>query len=121
MPGDGAAVVVVVDAGLRAHLARALAEHRRWLRVNRVAVPAGFDALLEAVASAASGGPGGPVVGPPAGPVDAGPVLLDYETAGRRLSLSARTVRRLVAEGRLRAVRVGRAVRIPASAIEEFA
>ena len=46
----------------------------------------------------------------------------DYLTAAQaaaRLGLSLRTVRRRIADGSLASVRIGRAVRIPAAAIEE--
>jgi len=39
----------------------------------------------------------------------------DYKAAGQRLGLAADTVRKAVREGRIRAVKFGRSVRIPES------
>ncbi len=49
------------------------------------------------------------------------PLLVDYPEAARLLGLSKTTVVRLVAAGRLPAVRVGHSVRIRRAAIEQFA
>ena len=46
--------------------------------------------------------------------------LLSVDDAAEVLGTSARFPRRLIAERRIRFVRVGRHVRIPASALEEF-
>jgi excisionase family DNA binding protein len=46
--------------------------------------------------------------------------LLNVEEAAVVLGTSARFPRRLIAERRIRFVRIGRHVRIPASALEEF-
>ena len=46
--------------------------------------------------------------------------LLTIEEAAEALGTTARFPRRLIAERRIRFVRVGRHVRIPESAIEEF-
>jgi excisionase family DNA binding protein len=40
------------------------------------------------------------------------------EVAAERLSVSLRTIRRMVEDGRLRAIRLGRAVRVPVAEIE---
>ncbi|HZO87757.1 MAG TPA: helix-turn-helix domain-containing protein [Chthonomonadaceae bacterium] len=47
-------------------------------------------------------------------------LLLDIETAAEKLSLSRSHVYRLVAEGRLPVVVIGRNRRIPAMALEQF-
>ena len=47
-------------------------------------------------------------------------VLLSVEEAGRALGTGTRFPRRLIAERRIRFVRVGRHVRIPRSALDEF-
>jgi excisionase family DNA binding protein len=46
--------------------------------------------------------------------------LLNVDEAAVVLGTSARFPRRLIAERRIRFVRIGRHVRIPASALEEF-
>ncbi len=46
--------------------------------------------------------------------------LLTIEEAGQALGTSARFPRRLVAERRIRFVKIGKHVRIPVSAVEEF-
>ncbi len=46
--------------------------------------------------------------------------LLTLDEAGERLGTGLRFARRLVAERRIRFVRIGRHVRIPVSALEEF-
>lgn len=118
-----APLVLVIDGDLRAHLARAVAQHALWCRTNGVPMPPALTRLLDELArpGAAQDGQERPTRDVDAGVPDAAPVLLTYEAAGRRLGVSARSVRRLVAGGRLRAVRIGRAVRIPVDAIEEVA
>jgi len=46
--------------------------------------------------------------------------LLTVEEAAQRLATGERFVRRLIAERRIAFVRIGRHIRIPASAIEAF-
>ncbi|NMM25131.1 MAG: helix-turn-helix domain-containing protein [Phycicoccus sp.] len=46
--------------------------------------------------------------------------LLNVDEAATMLGTSSRFPRRLIAERRIRFVRVGRHVRIPASAVDEF-
>lgn len=115
--GDAQTLVMVVDGRTGQHLGRALAEHRRWCRVNAVPVPAAVDALLDLLA--ASGGQDGPVLR--AVPPAAQTLAVDYEGAAVRLSVSPRTVRRLVAAGDLLTVRVGRRRLISVEALEAFA
>jgi len=47
-------------------------------------------------------------------------VLLTLDEAGERLGTGVRFARRLVAERRIRFVKVGRHVRIPAGALHDF-
>ena len=51
---------------------------------------------------------------------DQGPMAVTYREAGKKLSVCERTVWGLVRDGRLRAVKIGRAVRIPVSELERF-
>ena len=53
-------------------------------------------------------------------PVVAEAVAVDVREAARRLSVSERSVRRMVADGRLSTVRVGRRVLIPVAAISQL-
>lgn len=48
---------------------------------------------------------------------EAAPVLLTVEEAARRLALGVKTTRALIRGGSLRAVRIGRTVRVPASEV----
>ena len=53
-------------------------------------------------------------------PVSPAPPLLCVEDAAVVLKVSSKTIRRLVARGDLRAVRIGRSVRIPSSEIDRL-
>lgn len=59
----------------------------------------------------------------PASPPElaSGRVLLTLAAAGHALSVSERTIRRLISDGRLPAVRVGRAVRVRAVDVTAYA
>jgi excisionase family DNA binding protein len=48
------------------------------------------------------------------------PLAVDVHEAGRLLSLSARTIRRHIQSGRIKAVRVGRRVLVPLEALIEM-
>ena len=105
-------------AELGRHLAAAVAQHVRRLRGDGVGPPAG---VVELAAEAARDGlerPGPDNVddtAPAEHGVPVAPLLVDYRTAGDVLSVSERTVRRLVAARRLPAVRVdggSRSVRV---------
>jgi excisionase family DNA binding protein len=139
----GVLVVGSVDAELARHLVIALGRHRRWCREQRVPMPAALDELVEvlgasvrasaqerAVVPAANGGqirpdPANVVAGvdrcgggPDPAPVT--PLTVDYATAGARLGRSARTVRRMVADGQLVPVVVGGRRRIRVADLEAF-
>ncbi len=52
---------------------------------------------------------------------DAGmPLAYDYGQAGRLLGVSASTITRMVDDGRLRAIAIGRNKRVPLSEIQDF-
>lgn len=97
---------VVLGAGARRHLVRALEDHRCWCRGNGVRFPADLEQLAALVASDGQERPTPPGAG---GLVDTAPVAiaLTYEDAAAVLSVSERTIRRLVEEGRLRAITIG--------------
>lgn len=104
------------SAHLVGHLAYAVAEHLRWCRLNGIAAPPEMDALLSILQ--ASGGPGGtPVAFEPSIP-DAR--LVGYQEAAAMLGVSVRTVRRMVADGRLSSARIGSRVLVPAAAVDEY-
>jgi excisionase family DNA binding protein len=48
------------------------------------------------------------------------PLVVDVREAGRLLSLSARTIRRHIRSGRIKAVRVGKRVLVPVEALTEM-
>lgn len=101
-----------------AHLTHALTGHRSWCRTNGIAFPPVLDLVLAALAD--SSGQHGPNLALSLAATDDPPVALDYEAAAKRLSVSARTVRRMASDGRLAVVRVGSRVLVPVASIEDF-
>ena len=88
---------------IAAHIVRALLEHRKWCRSRGHRFPPLLDAVLDALA--ATTGPERPAFGEMPDLVDSGPVpaplLLNDIAAAKQLGVSARTVRRLRADGAL--------------------
>jgi excisionase family DNA binding protein len=112
--------VLMVDEQLRAHLSLALTEHLRWCRRNGHRPPEPPVGLLAALAPLARTGPDRSKL------VDADrvvePELMTYSGACAMLRCSERTLRRMVAQGRIPSVGVGaRGRRFPRAAIEELA
>lgn len=103
------------------HLARALRLYGDRLRVDGFRLPAGL-AQMEARLGARSGQERTSLDGFEPDP-DSGSMslLYDYEDAGRALSVSPRTVRRLVQGGELRGVKIGSARRIHKDDLANFA
>jgi len=122
-PLDRASAVIIVAGGddqLEAHLARALAEHTRWCRTNGVGVPGELGALLENLSASRGQGRTSPPV-PPANMDDDRMLLaVDYRTAAARLAVSERTVRRMVAAGRIPAVTIGGCRRIRTDDLTDY-
>ena len=118
-----AALLGGVDGPLRSHLRLALTEYAdQCRRQERKPVPPEFAVLIESLRRprAASSGQPGTGCG---GLADAEPVqpdALDYRTAADRLSVSDRTVRRLVKQGDLPAVDIGGCRRIRSSDLTAF-
>ena len=54
-------------------------------------------------------------------PCTIAPLLLDTPAAARCLSISVRTLHRLVASGALRPIRIGRLSRYPLRSLQDFA
>ncbi len=98
-------LVLALDAISRRHLVRALEDHLRWCRANGLPFP---DNLAQFALLVDRGGQERPDLTPASELVDAAPVVvaLTYDEAGRVLSVSARTIRRMVEEGRLKAITV---------------
>jgi excisionase family DNA binding protein len=116
-------VYIELDGRLAAHVAAALALWRAQLRRDRIAAPAGFDDLLALATRRATSRLDTPSVDELAGLADARPVplMLTKNAAAAALSLSTRTVDRLIGEGRLAAVKVGTATRVRVADLECFA
>ncbi len=118
-------ILLDVDRNLAGHVAVALAKHRQALRREQVAAPEGLDDLLDAMTSRARSGQGATALDPAADlsqyqPVTA-PLLLTKTEAAETLGVSPRSVDRLIADGRLTAVKTGAAsVRIRRSDLESF-
>jgi excisionase family DNA binding protein len=113
-------VIVIVDDAVGRHVAVALLAHIRTLRRDRVPVP---TALADLVALCARGGQRRPEIdGTPSvdDRVDVDQLAVDYRGAAERLSVSDRSVRRLVAEGELPAVLVGGVKRIRVADLEQY-
>jgi excisionase family DNA binding protein len=114
--------VLELDEAARRHLLDALDRHARWLRERCYRMPPALASFGVALA-ARSGQKGTPLDdGKVNGePVDhEPPTLLDYDQAGRVLSVSARQVRRLVAEGALATVSIGRRRLVPRVELTRF-
>lgn len=103
-PWVAAVILAVADDHLSRHLAHAIASHLKWCRSRGVAVPDELRMLLSTLVDVS--GQQRPNLPDPRVLGDGR--LVDYETAALMLSVSPRTVRRMVADGRLRAVPVGR-------------
>ena len=116
-------IVINLDVTTRAHLARALATHRQWCRVNGYAWPAALDDLGRLVARNGQEWPAVDHHDPPPDdvPMVPAPAAYTYAHAGEYLDgVSERTVRRLVAEGELPCVEVGGLRRIARADLEAF-
>ncbi len=105
-------LVLDLEPEARAHLARALAGHRRWCATNGYAWPTDLERIRVALS-----GQERTQVDPPADGVDDADVVptpvLTYAHAAAYLDgVSERTVRRLVEQGELPYIDLGRTRRI---------
>lgn len=107
---------VELDWTAAAHLRRALEAHGRWCREQGIPMP---DALRE-LTGLASVGQERPKHAAVVEFADAAPMLLDYGAAAARLGVSTRTVRRLVAAGDLRSVRIGASRRVHVDDLDTY-
>jgi excisionase family DNA binding protein len=113
-------VILVVDGAVGRHLAAALSAHIRELRRDGLPIP---PALAEIAAVAATGGQARPSVDDSAvsgDPAAVDQLAFDYRAAADRLGVSDRSVRRLVADGKLDAVEVAGCKRIRAADLENY-
>lgn len=117
-------ILLTDDRVLAGHVAIALARHRQALRREQVTAPEGFDDLLDAMTRLARSGQAATHLDPVADLAEYAPVtplLLTKAEAGEALGISTRSVDRLIADGRLTAVRTGTAsVRIRRSDLENY-
>lgn len=95
-------MVLDLDPSSASHLVRALEAHRLWCRTNGYGMPEALDRL----ASMARGGQDRTSSDDSAafGEAVPMPLALGYDEAARLLSVSERTIRRLVASGELASV-----------------
>ena len=108
---------VYLDERLRVAVVRGLALYQRHLRLSRQHVPPGLSDLIAMLDDPSR--PEAPLVD--AAGVALEPELVNYETAGRLLGgISVRTVERLVEEGRLEKVSVGRRVFVRLADVREL-
>lgn len=118
----GCLLFLELDEIARLHLSRAVTLYRRRLRADGLHLPGSLEEFTERICdnrrlettSLAPGCDGGDPQ------LDMGPQLYDYEETAARLRLSVRQVQRLVAEGRLPAVRIGTATRVRPDDLRQF-
>jgi excisionase family DNA binding protein len=108
----------LIDSGedLIKYVARVLGDLRRRYRLNGLYWPPELESLRLLVAS---GGQARPILDFNADPGDS--LAMTYEEAARKLAVSSRTVRRLVASGELPRVEIGGCSRIATADLEAFA
>lgn len=100
------------------HAQIALTHHARWCRSTGHPFPPLFSALLESLAD--SHGQSRPILDDAPAPPDAA-LMLTYNEAAQALRVSPRTVRRMVADGRLAVVEMGGCKRIRRADVEAIA
>lgn len=116
---------VVVDVGpaLAGHLAVAIRRHREWADSRGWELPPGLTEFEQYLASRAIQGQSGPSLDQLWQARDGDhvtPRLLTYEDAASVLACSDRSVKRLVAGGQLRAVRIGGTARIRVADLDAY-
>lgn len=114
----GASAFMVLDNLTAAHLARALDAHMRSCRINGWAVPPSVAQLAVALAARSGQERSPDAVELPV--AESGVMSLTLGDTGRLLSVSERTVRRLVSSGDLPSVSIGGCKRITRRAVEDF-
>jgi excisionase family DNA binding protein len=112
-----------VTAGLAAHVAYALRNHRAACEATQVAVPVGFRELEQLAVAAAAGQSRPEAVAALAGALDGRddrPMFFSTDQAARLLGRSPRTIRRRCGTGAIKAVRDGGDWRIPRAALDRL-
>jgi excisionase family DNA binding protein len=113
------------DAGA-AHVAAALARHRRDMRLEGSAVPEWLDELERVFATVALGPRGstrvqvGSEIGDPADPTEPDHELVTRQQAAKRLRCSTSTLKRRERAGELVPVRNGRLVRYRTADLDDY-
>lgn len=112
-------MIIVADDSLRRHLATALTAHMRELHRGGIVAPVHLRELVAELAR--SGLERTTIDDEDQAPEDQAMVLtLDYRTAGTALGVSDRSIRRLVAAGKLDAVEVAGCKRIRIADLREY-
>ena len=110
---------------LLAFVAHALARHARERQRNGQRVPPAALSVATWCLDAARSGTEAPKVEPAESPAQAGPVerslLLTIGEAAKLLSVSVRSIRNMLADGRLEPVQLGRSVRVRRVEVEALA
>ena len=116
-------LAIGLDSAGRAHLARALDEHRRWCRANGRTMPATLVQLAALLTTTAPNGQARTTQRDEDDLPDTEPMTLAYtfSEAGDLLGISERTVRRLVAAGELQSITVGSLPRIHREDLSDYA
>jgi excisionase family DNA binding protein len=109
-------MILLIADGNDSHWIRACAEHLRWCRRNGIPAPTEMAAFLDALV--ARRGQERPTFAAAAPPVQ--PASMGIESAAQALGVSPRTVRRLVASGRLSSFQSGRRRLIPSDAVTKY-
>jgi excisionase family DNA binding protein len=121
---EGSGLLILdVSREVAGHLALALQGHRDWARVRRLALPKELDEIERALAIRARRGQVGTPLENPAEPLEAEPVsprLVTYADTAALLHVGERTVKRLVAAGALRPLRIGGAARLRLTDIDAY-
>lgn len=114
-------LVLDVDPWTAGHLAAAIRAHRHRLRRDYLDCPAELEAIEVAATRRARTSQAATAVVEAAEHADGEPMLLlTKETAAGALSVSPRTIQRLIAAGELPTVAVGRSRRIHRDALDAF-
>jgi excisionase family DNA binding protein len=112
--------VIIVDRVAEQHLARAVDSYVVGLRRNGIAVPPELAALVAAFTASSRLQPTGRAEDHDDDDAGRMPLLLDYDEVGQLLGVSDRTVQRLVADGALPSVTIGRSRRVRPEDLREY-